>query len=166
MTGLGVGVAHAMTVAPEVAQHLADARSAGKPLALIVQRSNHLLDPIVVVEQDVTQLVELGAPSRIVLAIAGIERGLQLLGGVVEVDHRGGLAGEGVEIAPVVVGPVGDGDHLQVGPSPEHGGEFGAEHRLQRRFLRLGHARDGQGIKPFPFAIVDRQRRATRLLVA
>ena len=35
MTGLGVGAAHAMTVAPEVAQHLADARSAGKPLALM-----------------------------------------------------------------------------------------------------------------------------------
>ena len=68
MMGVGVGVAHAMTVAPEVAQHLADARSAGKPLALIVQRSNHLLDPAGVVEQEVTQLVELGAPSRIVLA--------------------------------------------------------------------------------------------------
>ena len=87
MTGLGVGVAHAMAVAPEVSQHLADACSAGKPLALIVQRSNHLLDPVGVVEQEVTQLVELGEPSRIVLAIAGIERGLQLLGGVVAMPN-------------------------------------------------------------------------------
>ena len=58
MTGLGVGVAHAMAVAPEVSQHLADARSAGELLALIVQRSNHLLDPVGVVEQEVTQLAE------------------------------------------------------------------------------------------------------------
>ena len=93
MTGLGVGVAHAMTVAPEVSQDLADARSARELLALIVQRSNHLLDPDGVVEQEVTQLVELGAPSRIVLAIAGVERGLQLLGGVVEIHHCGGFAG-------------------------------------------------------------------------
>ena len=82
MPGLGIGVAHAVAVAPEVAQHLADACSAREPLALIGKRSNHLLDPVGVVEQEVTQLVELGAPSRIVLAIAGIEPGLQLLGGV------------------------------------------------------------------------------------
>ena len=87
MTGLGVGVAHAMTVAPEVSQDLADARSARELLALIVQRSNHLVDPIGLVEQEVTQLVELGAPSRIVLAIAGVERGLQLLGGVVAMPN-------------------------------------------------------------------------------
>lgn len=45
--------------------------------------------------------MELGAPCGIVLAIAGIERGLQLLDGVVEVDHRGAFGCERVEIAPV-----------------------------------------------------------------
>ena len=87
MTGLGVGVAHAMAITAEVSQDPADARSARELLALIVQRSNHLLHSVGVVEQEVTQFVELGAPSRIVLAIAGIERGLQLLGGVVAMPN-------------------------------------------------------------------------------
>ena len=58
MSSLGLGVAHAVAVAPEVSQDLADARSAGKLLALIVERSNHLLHPFGVFEQDVTQLME------------------------------------------------------------------------------------------------------------
>ena len=73
-------------------------------------------------------------------------------------DQRftGGLDdAEHVEIAPVVVRPVGDGDHLQVGPSPEHGVELGTEHRLQRRLLRLGHAREGQCIEPLALGIVE-----------
>ena len=134
----------------------ADTRSAGELLVLVVQSANHLLDSIGVVEQEVTQLVELSAPFRIVLAIAGIERGLQLLGGVVEVDHRGALGDERIEIAPVVVHPVGDGDDLQVGPSPERGLELGAEHRLRRRLLRLGHACEGNGIDAIILDIVER----------
>ena len=67
---------------------------------------------------------------------------------------------------PDVVGAVGDGDDLQVGPSLEHGVEFSAEHRLQRRLLRLRHACDGQCIEPLALGIVERQRRAARLLIA
>ena len=87
MTGLGVGVAHAMTVAPEVSQDLADARSARELLALIVERSNHLLHPFGVFKQEVTQLMELRPSLGIVLPIAGVERGLQLLGGVVAMPN-------------------------------------------------------------------------------
>ena len=58
MPCLGVGVAHAVAIAPEVSQDLADARSAGELLALIVERTNHLLHPVTVLEQHVAQLVE------------------------------------------------------------------------------------------------------------
>ena len=57
MPCLGVGVAHAVAIAPEVSQDLADTRSAGELLALIVQRTNHLLHPVRVVEQHVAQLL-------------------------------------------------------------------------------------------------------------
>ena len=120
MPGPGVGVAHAVAIVPEVSQDLADARSAGELLALIVQGPNHLLHSVGVVAQHVAQLVELSPSCGIVLAIAGIERGLQVLGGVVEVDHCGGLGSQRIEIAPVVARPVGDGDHMQVGPFPKH----------------------------------------------
>ena len=87
MTGLGVGVAHAVAVAPEVSQYLADARPARELLALIVQGTNHLLHPVSVVEQEVTQFVELSASRRIVLPIAGIECRLELFGGVVAMPN-------------------------------------------------------------------------------
>ena len=53
MPSLGVGLAHAVAIAPEVSQDLGDARSAGELLALIVQRTNHLLQPVRVVAQHV-----------------------------------------------------------------------------------------------------------------
>ena len=84
---------------------------------------------------------------------------------MVEVHHRGGLGSQPIEIAPVVARPVGNGDHVQVGSYPKHCVELCAEHRLQRRLLRLGHAREGDGIEPLALGIVERQRRTACLLI-
>ena len=61
--------------------------------------------------------------------------------------------------------PVGNGDHVQVGSYPKHCVELCAEHRLQGRLLRLGHAREGDGIEPLALGIVERQRRTACLLI-
>ena len=142
-----MGIAHAIAVAPEVAQHFADSLSTRALLALTGKRANHLLDAIGIVEQEVTQLVELSVPYRIILTVAGIERGIQLLRGVIEVDHRGGPGRERIEIAPVVVRPVGDGDHLEFGPIATSSSSTTCSRLFNARLVRSRLAMTGFGSK-------------------
>lgn len=90
----GLGVVYAPAVAAEVAEHLADALAARVLGPQVDEGADDLGRAVGVVAKDVAQLVELGAAPRVVLAVGGIERGIELLGGVEEVHARLALGHE------------------------------------------------------------------------
>ena len=85
--GLGIGVAHAVAVAAEVAQHLRDSACGGMFRTQIDQRPNDALDPIGLMAQQMAILLELRRGLGGVGAVGGVEGVFEMLGGVVEVDE-------------------------------------------------------------------------------
>ena len=94
--GLGIGVAHAVAIATEVAQHLCDSLVARILRAQIEQRPNDAVDPIRLMAQQMAILLELRRGLGGVGPVGGVEGVFEMLDGVVEVDEldtRGQRAG-------------------------------------------------------------------------
>ena len=129
---------------------------------------DHLLDTVGVMAQDVPLLLELGGAAQAGFAVHGLERLVQVLGCVPEVDDllvAAAPARQERQVSPVVARTIGDGDHTQVGPTSQDGPQLVSEGRLERHLALLGHSADAHGPEEFAIAIVETQRRAAGLVV-
>ena len=106
--GLGIGVAHAVAIATEVAQHLCDSLVARRLRAQIEQRPNDAVDPISLMAQQMAILLELRRGCGGVGPVGGVEGVFEMLDGVVEVDELDPVGQGAGEECPVVLRPVGD----------------------------------------------------------
>ena len=85
--GLGIGVAHAVAITTEVAQHLCDSLVARRLRAQIHQRPNDAVDPIRLMAQQMAILLELRRRLGGVGPVGGVEGVFEMFDGVVEVDE-------------------------------------------------------------------------------
>ena len=112
-----------------------------------------------------TVLLEL--PQRLggVLTVGGIECLLQMTHRMEVIHHLLCLGKDTVQIRPVVLGPVGELHQRELGMPGHDAIEFRAEHRLQRRLLRLRHPRHAHRREPLTLGIVEAQRRTADLTI-
>ena len=101
----GIGVAHAVAIATEVAQHLCDSLIARILRAQIHQRPNDAVDPIRLMAQQMAILLELRRGLGGVGSVGGVEGVFEMLDGVVEVDELDSFGQRAGEERPLSFAP-------------------------------------------------------------
>jgi len=164
--GSEFGVAHAVAMGAEVAEHLRDARAVWR---LRTQRHpcpNDALDPIGRVAQPMAIRVELHRGGGGIGPVGGVEGVFEVLGRMVEVDELDAIGQCIGEERPVVLRPIGELDHREVGALGEYRLDLGGDHCLQCRLVRFGHPAHAHAVKPLPLGIDQRERRIARFAVS
>ena len=101
--------------------------------------------PVGLDKEGLAQGLPAAARPLLVFTVGHVERRLEVFDTMVEVEHRCRLGKRRLEEAPVVLGPVGDGDECEIGTPLSQGGDLIDHQLLEAQLVALRHATVADG---------------------